>query len=75
MRRCELSSNKWSDLVQFQITRYVNYKKEFLFFLWHIKMPNPKEMEDLETVVEIHEKVIKKLEIEIINKMKQLKQL
>ena len=56
--------------MQFQITRYVNHKKEFLFFLWHIKMPNPKEMEDLETVVEIHEKVIKKLEIEIINKMK-----
>ena len=56
--------------MQFQITRYVNYKKEFLFFLWHIKMPNPKEMEDLEAVVERHEKLIKKLEIEIINKMK-----
>lgn len=33
-------------------------------------MPNPKEMENLDTVVERHEKVIKKLEIEIINKMK-----
>ena len=31
-------------------------------------MPNPKEIENLETVIEIHEKVIEKLEIERIIK-------
>ena len=38
-------------------------------------MPNPKEIENLETVIEIHEKVIEKLEIERINKIGQLKEL
>ena len=36
---------------------------------------NPKEIEKLETVIERHEKVIKKLEIEKINKKKELKEL
>ena len=33
-------------------------------------MTNPKEIENLETVIERHEKVIEKLELEIINKIK-----
>ena len=38
-------------------------------------MSNPKEIENLETVIEIHEKVIEKLEIERINKTTELKDL
>ena len=38
-------------------------------------MPNPKEIENLETVTRRHEKVIEKLEIEKINKVKELKEL
>ena len=33
-------------------------------------MTNPKEIENLETVIERHEKVIENLELEIINKIK-----
>ena len=33
-------------------------------------MTNPKEIENLETVIERHEKVIEKLELEIMNKIK-----
>ena len=38
-------------------------------------MSNPKERENLETVIERHEKVIEKLEIERIDKIKELKEL
>ena len=38
-------------------------------------MSNAKEIENLETVIERHEKMIEKLEIERINKTKQLKEL
>ena len=38
-------------------------------------MSNSKEIENLETVIERHEKVIEKLEIERINKIKELKEL
>ena len=38
-------------------------------------MSNPKERENLETVIERHEKVIEKLEIERIAKIKELKEL
>ena len=38
-------------------------------------MPNPKEIENLETVTRRHEKVIEKLETEKINKVKELKEL
>ena len=57
--------------MQSQITRYVNYHN--IFFYQHIKMLNPKEIESLETVIEL--KVIEKLELERINKVKELKQL
>ena len=36
---------------------------------------NPKEIETLEAVIERHEKVIKKLEIEKMNKIKERKEL
>ena len=38
-------------------------------------MTKPKEIENLETVIESHEKVIEKLEIEKINSIKELKKL
>ena len=38
-------------------------------------MSNSKEIENLETVIERHEKVIEKLEIERINKIKELKEI
>ena len=38
-------------------------------------MSNPKEKENLETVIERHEKVIEKLQIERINKIKELKEI
>ena len=44
------------------------------FFSTYIEMLNPKEIENPEAVTERHEKVIEKLEIERINKMKQLKE-
>ena len=46
-----------------------------MFFLQHIKMPNPKEIENLETVIERNEKVIGKLEIERINETKKLEEI
>ena len=36
---------------------------------------NPKEIENLETVIEMHEKVMKKLQIEWINKIKEPKEI
>ena len=51
------------------------------FPLQHIKMSNPKvienpnKTENLETVIERNEKVIEKLWIEKINKIKELKEL
>ena len=51
-------------------------QKNFLvFFSTHIKISNPTETENLETVKERHEKVIEKLETERINKIKELKEL
>ena len=38
-------------------------------------MPNPKEIENLETVIERNEKVIGKLEIERINETKKLEEI
>ena len=38
-------------------------------------MSNPREIENLKTVIERHEKVIEKLEIERTNKIKELKEL
>ena len=38
-------------------------------------MSNPKEIEYLETVIERYEKLIEKLELERINKIKELKEL
>ena len=38
-------------------------------------MSNPKEIENLETVIDGHEKITEKLEIERINKIKELKEL
>ena len=66
-----------------KVTRYVNYKRKSSskFFLQHIKVSNPREIENLkgikslETVIERHEKVIEKLEIKRINKIKELKEL
>lgn len=54
-----MSSDKWTILMQSQVTRYVN------FFYQHIKMLNPKEIESLETVIE--RKVIEKPELERMN--------
>ena len=62
-----------------QITRYVNYYSNF--FSTYIKISSPKEIENLketenlEIVIERHEKVIEKLEIERMNKIKELKEL
>ena len=51
-------------------------QKNFLvFFSIHIKISNLTETENLETVIERHEKVIEKLETERINKIKELKEL
>ena len=38
-------------------------------------MSNPKEIENMETVIRRHDKIIGKLEIEKINKVKELKEL
>ena len=51
-----------------QITRSVNV------FSTHKKTSNPKERENLETVIEGHEKVIEKLELKRINEIKELKE-
>ena len=45
--------------------------KKILFDIYK----NVKEIENLETVIEIHEKIIEKLEIERINTIKELKDL
>ena len=39
------------------------------------EIENPKEIENLETIIERNEKVIQKLEIEKINKMKELEEI
>ena len=46
-----------------------------ILFLTYIKMSNRKEIENLEAVIERHEKVIEKLEVERINRIKELKEI
>ena len=55
------------------------FTRFFFVFLQHIKMSNPreierqKEIENIKTVIERHEKVIEKLKMEGRNKIKELK--
>ena len=49
-----LSSDQWTKLTIPKIIRYVIYykRKKKIFFLQHMKMSNPKEIEELEIEIE-----------------------